>query len=371
MTSTLLIAQDGVEAVLFTEVDAERAACQSAILAHGGSLPVYHRVEAERLDGATTWFVGLRSVGSPFTAGYAINVRTPRFAFGHRVLRASHFGAWIPETYRPAAIGAIARLAKQGGLTLRTNVGVFGAESADVASLVATCTAAGFAPAPEPWGYQDTVMIDLDRTEEDLLASFSRSARRNIREITKYGIQVETITDPVTIPRIEAMLIETMSRTGGSYVPQDWLRRLELARSHPSLARLVGAYLGERRDPDSLAAFALAYRHGSTAEYSDAASIRVPGSRAPLAYALTWDLVRWARDGGARQFDLGGVTFGNHADSADPLGGISDFKRSFSEDVRHVGTELIFHAPSLRSGVAQWLLSHRNRAKTPVSAGKT
>lgn len=365
MTPTLLSTGGGVEAILFRRNDAARSACQAEILASGGSLPAYHRVEASRLDpGTEQWFIGLRPAGGAFAAGFAVDLRQPRLAFGHAVARASHFGAWIPERFRATAIDAITTLARTTPRILRTNVGIFGTDANEVARLSESCAAAGLAPAPEPWGYQHTLMIDLARSEEDILASFSRSGRRNIREIVKYGIQVEPITESRFCARIDAMLGETMARTGGHYVPQDWERRLELARTTPSVARLAGAYLGDDREPDSLLAFALGYAHGPIAEYSDAASIRLTGSRAPLAYALIWDLVRWARAAGASRFDLGGVTFGTHTDGADPLGGISDFKRSFTEDVRRVGAEMIFNAPTLRGTVARWILARRRTAPT-------
>lgn len=356
----------GIDAAFYDSRDPARHACQAEILARGGHLPVLHRTETEGLDGSgDRWFVGLRETGQPFAAGFAVDIRAPRHALGHHVLRVGHFGAEIPDRFRAAAAEALAHLAKRSRRTLRTNVGIFAPTSDAMQQWRDALASVGFTAESDPWGYQYTLMVDLQRSEEEILASFSRSGRRNIREITKYGIEVEPVTDPALVGRIDALMTETMGRTGGTYVPVAWANRLELARAHPNLVRLVGAYLGSDRGPDSLVAFAWSYNHGAIAEYSDAASLRIPGSRAPLAYALVWDLIRWARGVGASWVDLGGVTAGRYDDATDPLGGISDFKRSFSEDVRHVGTEMVLHATTIRATAARWLTSRRAAATAP------
>ena len=77
----------------------------------------------------------------------------------------------------------------------------------------------------------------------------------------------------------------------------------------------------------------------------------------PLLYAPLWELIRWARAGGARWFDFGGITL-TDPDASDPLQGISDFKRFFCRDVAKVGGEWRLDPPSLAGRAwktARWL----------------
>jgi lipid II:glycine glycyltransferase (peptidoglycan interpeptide bridge formation enzyme) len=73
-------------------------------------------------------------------------------------------------------------------------------------------------------------------------------------------------------------------------------------------------------------------------------------------YAVVWDLIRWAKENGARFFDFGGITVGSHG-SNDPLGGISDFKRYFSERVVEVGAEWSFEPRPLQAYAARMVSS--------------
>jgi lipid II:glycine glycyltransferase (peptidoglycan interpeptide bridge formation enzyme) len=72
-----------------------------------------------------------------------------------------------------------------------------------------------------------------------------------------------------------------------------------------------------------------------------------------MAYPLAWDLIRWARGQGAVIFDFGGISAGT-AESDDPLGGISDFKRRFTDRVERVGEEWVYEPHPARAQLARW-----------------
>jgi hypothetical protein len=71
-----------------------------------------------------------------------------------------------------------------------------------------------------------------------------------------------------------------------------------------------------------------------------------------MAYPLPWGLVTWARRSGATWFDFGGVTRPEPG-AADPLAGISEFKRSFTREVAEVGDELVCDVTALRGAVVR------------------
>ncbi len=122
---------------------------------------------------------------------------------------------------------------------------------------------------------------------------------------------------------------------------------------HPDLARLVGLFQSGVSGPNALLAFALCFFHGDHAQYVTAASTRESSLKIPLAYGVAWDLLCWAKSEGATWFDFGGITDGTQGDSADLLGGISDFKRYFSKNVVEVGEEWVLEPRRVRAGLAR------------------
>jgi lipid II:glycine glycyltransferase (peptidoglycan interpeptide bridge formation enzyme) len=208
------------------------------------------------------------------------------------------------------------------------------------------------------------VAIDLGPSEETLLRSFHHTARRHIRAADKRPVAVRPITDPALGPRLDALRAETMARTGGRHVPQDWSSLIRFSAAHPESVRLVGMFAAGQDGPGSLLAFAMGMNHGDHVEYSTAASTRhTNGLHVPLGYALAWDLIRWGRSGGAAWFDFGGITDGCHQTVTDPLGGISDFKRYFSRNVVAVSDEWMLEPSPVLGGAA--------RAVSAVSARKS
>ena len=69
-----------------------------------------------------------------------------------------------------------------------------------------------------------------------------------------------------------------------------------------------------------------------------------------------WDLIKWAKHSGAHFFDFGGITPGTLA-SDDPLGGISDFKRYFSQRVVQVGAEWSYEPRPMQAQAARMMKS--------------
>jgi hypothetical protein len=252
------------------------------------------------------------------------------------------------------ALATLIDFVRRDGRVLRLHVQLFGCDTGARGRTAELLSARGFRPIHDPLFYLDTIRVDLTAGEETILASFHKSARRNIKEIGKLPVALCPIQDAALVPRMEELLREAMGRTGGIYVRCNWEQRIKLSQTNPALARLVGLFRTDVTGPQSLVAFAWGCHHGDSAHYSSAASTRKTGFRIPLAYALIWDLICWAKRHGARWFDLGGVTEG-HLGSADRLGGISDLKRFFSKDVVSVGEEWVYEPCPVRAKMANVL----------------
>lgn len=205
---------------------------------------------------------------------------------------------------------------------------------------------------PPSTGYENTLALDLAKSDADLFLGFSHSARRNIRAPAKKGLAISSITEGKYAQRMASLLHETLGRTGGAQQGQDWNRVIAFSNAHPALSRIAGCFSPDSDLPEALLSFAWGCNHGDHATHTAAASTRTPGSNLPLSYATTWDLILWAKQHGVQWFDFGGITPGALG-AADKLGGISDFKRFFSSQTVQVGEEWTLEPSKLKARLSQ------------------
>ncbi len=271
---------------------------------------------------------------------------------GHWILRVPRVGGFVPaSTLRPglAALLAHARRSR----VLRVVVEIFERDEGRRAELVELARSLGLRRNAEPRGYEDTLVVDLARSRDQLLASFSRRCRRGIRKIENAPYSVRVVEDASYDRRISDLVRETMGRTHSSVSNGDWswARVRALGAADPESSRLVGLFDDRVDGPRSLLAVAWGLREGDHAVYEVGASTRVPDVNVPLGYALMWDLMGWAQEAGAGWFDLGG----SWSDPDPAVAGIEEFKRSFSPEEAAVREEWIFEPHRGRARLARAL----------------
>lgn len=186
-----------------------------------------------------------------------------------------------------------------------------------------------------------TLALDLGRPVEEILAGFPGPTRYNLRKAERLGVEVVPIVDSGYGPRMNALLADTFARTGTSVSASDWGAIIALCRDVPHRSRLVGVFVGPDREPERLLAYGWSVHHGDRAAYHTSASTKSPDVKAPLMYPALWELIKWAKEQGANWFDFGGVTAGTGS-SQDPLGRISDFKRSLCRNEINFGEEWVY-----------------------------
>jgi hypothetical protein len=200
--------------------------------------------------------------------------------------------------------------------------------------------------------YEHTLILDLTSGNADkLLADLPKRTRQKIRLPARRGLEIRVVDDPALAPRMNALMRETMARTGSTPERTDWPLVIEMCQMHPERSRLVGMFVEGSTRPDDLLAFSWGCHHGEYGHYNIGASTRSFDTNISLGYSLVWDLVLWAQANGARWFDFGGITEGV-TNSADPLGGISDMKRHFSRSEVSVGEEWVYVLCPMRARIA-------------------
>jgi hypothetical protein len=344
---------DGWEVALTRGLSPARAARERALHDAGRVLPLPHRAAwaAMQPAGWDSWFLTVADARGTLAGAVALSVAPSRALPGHLVLRCERFGPGVEPAARAALVQALALVARAHRRVLRLNVETFAIDDAERAALADALARAGFAPVAEPRCYEHTLLVPLVGDEEAIFASLHATARRHIRAVGKNPVVVAPVDDPAYFARLDEISRETYSRTGGTYDPPDWAKVAELCRREPGASRLVGIFRADVAGPERLLAFAWGCGHGDHVHYSRAGSTRATDLKMPLMYPVVWDLMRWARSEGARWFDFGGITMGSH-ESADPLGGISDFKRYFTGQVAHVGAEWSFEPRRLQARAA-------------------
>jgi hypothetical protein len=343
---------------LFEDIGSGREQFERELLALGEILPLSHRcVWPHTQRDVSSWFLGIRDQTGRALYGFAIDVHHSRALPGHLILRVERFGPSVSPEAKEAGVRALSAYAKKHFWILRVHVEVFSHSMAireDVADIVSNL---GFTRNVNPRMYAKTVAIDLRSDETQILAGLGATARRHIRAASKHPVGVQPIEDPRYAQQMTALHGETMKRTGGRADEYDWSKIIELSRDYPQLSRITGVFRTDIAGPDSLLAFAWGRFHGDNVDYAVAASTRTTNLKIPLGYAAAWDLMRWAKANGATWFDFGGITSGSHGNPADPLGGISDFKRSFSKNVVRVGEEWVLEPNFLRAQLANTISS--------------
>jgi peptidoglycan pentaglycine glycine transferase (the first glycine) len=207
-----------------------------------------------------------------------------------------------------------------------------------------------------------TILLDLTRTEDEILAAMHQKTRYNIRLAARKRVLVRegTVED---LPAFNELMRVTGKRDGFGvhslayyraafqlFVPPGWAR-LFIAEVADTSSKPAATSSSERTIPiAAIMAFAL----GSKAWYMYGASGDLHRERMPN-HALQWEAIRWAKSRGCATYDLWGVPDEDEAtleaqylERSDGLWGVYRFKRGFGGRlVRYVGAFDLVYNPLL------------------------
>jgi lipid II:glycine glycyltransferase (peptidoglycan interpeptide bridge formation enzyme) len=193
----------------------------------------------------------------------------------------------------------------------------------------------GYSPlTPSPHNIQPprTIIVDIQDSEEGILARMKQKTRYNIRLAEKKDVTVRPSDD---IDSFHRMLLQTGARDGfGVHSLAYYQRAYELLQPKGMGELLVAEYQGR-----FLAALFVA-RNGKRAYYLYGASTEEERNRMPT-YLLQWSAMKWAKARGCEEYDLWGVPDedeaaleANFEKRSDGLWGVYRFKRGFGGRLR-------------------------------------
>ncbi len=317
---------------------AARKEWESKVLAHRVPIAVSDlTLWQDAISGVRSTLCTIHDIQNRLSGSFAIHHWPIRTLPGHRILRLENFGESIPAGAEESAIQAVVVLAKRLRRILRVDVELLDRDHNRRSRIAGELNRADFRSLKNVRNYSETSIIELQKSDESLLSSFSSNARYQIRKSRRYPIRVVSIEDDSLIPQLESLRLETYSRTGGRAPALNWAPLLAAAREAPERIRIFGAMYGEDEVSSRLVAYAVVYRNGTFVQYNSAGSTRLPDGQIPLMYPVIWELLRWSRNGGSAWFDFGGITDGSSNSRDDAVGGISEFKRYFGGQQELIG----------------------------------
>ena len=333
----------GVHIQLYRSGSPEHLADLKRFRAQGLPVPYFYRhrpLSNTRI--IRKWVRALGPDKQQLICAFIVELAPSRAMPGMRIGKVERLGRSLHQQGISKIGDILAETAKKIHCLLRLDVQVFDEDETRRRALMAMITKAGGKPARQPRRYSHTLMLDITKSDDELMQVLSARTRRSIRKSTKCPmIEIRPILDMRYTSRMLELHAETFARTAAKPHFLD-VEGMFSDSKNSSDALLLGAFRLRKHQPHELVAFAWATMQGDHAVYERAASVRIQGANSISSGAvLMWHLLRWARDQGADWFDFGGIT-PLDVEKDHPLLGISTFKRGFSNIEREVATEFCF-----------------------------
>jgi lipid II:glycine glycyltransferase (peptidoglycan interpeptide bridge formation enzyme) len=215
--------------------------------------------------------------------------------------------AYVPRGPFPAAAGAtderlidhavdLARSRRAAFLRVEPDVLQTDEEASELDQLLKS---KGFKTAERTLGQRSSIRLELAPSEQELFANFSKGHRADVRRAERVGVKVRVGRQESDVDLLHRMLVATTERKAFEYHTAAYYRTMW--RFFGDAARL---YLAEYNDQIVAASLVLAW--GDTGLYLFAGSNRA-GLDSRAGHLLQWHAIRWAKERGAKTWDLWGI----------------------------------------------------------------
>ena len=182
----------------------------------------------------------------------------------------------------------------------------------------------GLKKSPMHLAAEHTVIVDLTKPTDVLLAEMRRQTRYEVRRAEKLGIKVEKDDSEEIFREFHEVQMATAKRQ--NFVPPT-LRVLLAERE--AFSKAASIYIARTAGGEAIA-YGLIIGSGEEADYYEAASTEL-NRKLPGAYALLWQAIKDLKAAGYKRFNLWGI-----APAGQPhhrYAGVTTFKTGFSNGV--------------------------------------
>ncbi|MDO8618507.1 MAG: peptidoglycan bridge formation glycyltransferase FemA/FemB family protein [Candidatus Daviesbacteria bacterium] len=198
-----------------------------------------------------------------------------------------------------------------------------------------------FILSPKPLFTKYNFVVDLTKSEDELLKSFHQKTRYNIRVAEKHGVKVIATTADKDFESYLKLYFETTLRQGYHGHNKDYHRKVWQTLKASNMAQLlIASFENEPLTTWLLLNFkdTLYYPYGGSSKTH------------PEVMAnnlVAWEAIKLGKKMGLKKFDMWGA-LGPNADSKDPWFGFHKFKQGYGgELVEYIGTyDLVLNWPT-------------------------
>ena len=169
-----------------------------------------------------------------------------------------------------------------------------------------------------------TVIIDLGKSEDELLADMRRQTRYEVRRAAKQGITVEKMQGEEIFKEFHKVQAETAKRQG--FVPPN-LKTLMAERE--AFGNNIAIYVAKTSEGSPIA-YGMIIKDGKEGDYYEAASTDL-NRKMPGAYALLWQVMKDLKVEGYERFNLWGIAPAGQPNHR--YAGVTTFKTGFGGEV--------------------------------------
>lgn len=257
------------------------------------------------------------------------------------------------------AVHAEAR--KRGAIFLKVEPNIALSETVTAADVDERMARYGFQPAGRLQPAR-TIVLDIDKSDDDLLKAMKPKTRYNIRLAGRRGVQVRRAVTTGDLRAFYSLLSTTGERDEFGIHTLDYYSKLWEIFGPPgdnSMLLLLGDHPDEAERAAGPIAGLLALRFAGEAIYMYGASSNLGREHMPN-YLLQWEAIRWARENGSRVYDFWGIpdppSEEDGADEVSPINtrsglrGVYWFKKGFGgREIEYPGAyDYVYNPPLYR-----------------------
>lgn len=197
----------------------------------------------------------------------------------------------------------------------------------------------GFRKAPYYLSVEHAGVLDLTKSEEEILKGMRQRLRRALRKAEKNHIEISTSQNPDDIDNFYNIQLETAKRHSFTHFGKEFLRKqFEAFAVDDSAVIYTASFEGQILAQN----FMIFYGNEASYHYGVSSELGTKMSGAPL---LHMQAMRDARERGIERYNLWGIV--GEDDTKHRFYGVSTFKRGFGVDeIRHLpAQDLIISSP--------------------------
>ncbi|MBR2998296.1 peptidoglycan bridge formation glycyltransferase FemA/FemB family protein [Candidatus Saccharibacteria bacterium] len=182
----------------------------------------------------------------------------------------------------------------------------------------------GLKKSPMHLAAEHTVIIDLSKSEEELLAEMRRQTRYDVRRAEKLGIKVEKSNSEEIFREFRNEQAKTARRQ--NFIPPS-LKVLLAERE--AFGDDIVIYTAETSEGEKIA-YGLVIKTGKEGDYYEAASTEL-NRKLPGAHALLWQAMKDLKADGFKRFNLWGIAPAGQPNHR--YAGVTTFKTGFGGEI--------------------------------------